>query len=408
MVYVLRHNYEALTDQLDENKVSLSGYGVELDIKSTEYKAKDDTKVNADQNNESAQTKTLDPDESVQGFMFNRLKDLNPTLKTQLDDFKAHLIDSKLEMAPLKAWEMQDLSFQAAQQIHDADPQEALLILEDLSQNYPLRARSLSKIRVKKELIKTLKSQRQAFESVLNLEQGMGAFYLNGLEVNMETVDIFTLNAMLKKESKLIEGLHQIGLSSNQLKDLVYLDTSSKNTVYGVDIRDSSIQWLNNLEKDSKYSQWGKSMQEILRPTYPGMMRSIGKNFFNLVFVLDPAKEDSKNLLRTAESFYVNDLPVRIGFVFVSNSDAETDGFKDASVALFRAHNYIKSKAGSAYKALSFITDVYAASPKNSDLTAELVVREFKRSFPREKNIDDVFGVDSDYDEGRRVLINIT
>ena len=385
--------------------MALSGYGVELDIKSTEYKAKDDSKVNADENDELSKSKNVDLNESVQGFMFNRLKELNPNLKSQLDDLKGHLIDSKLEMAPLKAWEMQDLSYQAAQQIIEADPKDALLILEDLAQNYPLRARSLSKIRVKKELVKTLKSQRQTFESMFNMEQGAGALYLNGLEVNMDTVDIFTLNAMLKKESKLIEGLHQIGLTSEQLKDLVYLDTSSKNTAYGVDIRDSSIQWLNNLEKDSKYSQWSKSMQEILRPTYPGMMRSIGKNFFNLVFVIDPAKEESKNLLRNAESFYVNDLPVRIGFVFVSNSDAETDGLKEANVALFRAYNYIKTKTGSAYKALSFITDVYAASPKNSDVTSEIVIKEFKRSYPKEKNIDDVFGVDSDYDEGRRVII---
>lgn len=401
IVYVLRHNYEALDDQNDENKISLSGYGVELDIKSTEYKAKDDTKVNADkdESNDKAEVQS----ESIQGFQFDKLKELNPQLKTQLEDFKLHLLDSKLEMAPLKAWEMQDLSFQAAQQILEAEPSDALHVLEDLSQNFPLRARSLSKIRVKKELQKSFKAQRQQLESGLSMESGAGAFYLNGLEVNMDTIDIFTLNAMLRKESKLIEGLHQIGLTSQQLKDLVYLDTSSKNTVYGVDIRDSSIQWLNNLEKDSKYSQWGKSMQEILRPTYPGMMRSVAKNFFNLVFVLDPSKEESKTLLKTAESFYVNDLPVRIGFVFVSNNQAETDGFKEANVALYRVHNYIKAKTSSAYKALSFITDVYAAAPKNVDVTSDFIVKEFKKSYPKEKNIDDIFGVDSDYDEGRRV-----
>jgi UDP-glucose:glycoprotein glucosyltransferase len=319
IVYVLRHNYVPLQDAIESNKIALSGYGVELDIKSTEYKAKDDTKVNAENLNESSSAQSIkseNVDESIQGFMFKKLKDLNPELKSQLEDFKVHLQDSKLEMAPLKAWEMQDLSLQAAQQILEAEPAEALQILEDLSQNFPLRARSLSKIRIKKDLVKVFKTQRQTLESMFSMESGSGAFYLNGLEVNMETIDIFTLNALLKKESKLIEGLHQIGLRAEQLKDLVYLDTSSKNTVYGVDIRDSSIMWLNNLEKDSKYSHWGKSLQDILRPTYPGMMRSIAKNFFNLVFILDPAKEESKTLLNTAESFYVNDLPVRIGTLY--------------------------------------------------------------------------------------------
>ena len=46
-----------------------------------------------------------------------------------------------------------------------------------------------------------------------------------------------------------------------------------------------------------------------------------------------------------------------LGFVFVTNADEQTDGFKDASVAIFRAHNYIKLKSNAA-KALSFITDV--------------------------------------------------
>ena len=110
----------------------------------------------------------------------------------------------------------------------------------------------------------------------------------------------------------------------------------------------------------------------------------------------------------------------------MTNNEAETDGFKEANVALFRAHNYVKQSSGSAAKALSFITDVnfinlpklknqkikilclkkvYAKSGKNTDLTADLIVKEFKKRYPKEKNMDDVFGFDSDYDEGRKVTI---
>ena len=85
-----------------------------------------------------------------------------------------------------------------------------------------------------------------------------------------ESGDIFSLSALLRKEAKLMEGLHQSGLGLEQIKALVYLDTASKETQYGVDVRDSSVQWLNDLEKDKKYAQWPRNMQEILRPTYPG------------------------------------------------------------------------------------------------------------------------------------------
>lgn len=361
--YVLRHNYKKIVSNglNDENKVALSGYGVELDIKSTEYKARDDTKVNANDSSDrqtAQKTNENEEEQGIQGFMINRLKQLNPSLEDKIEEFRKHLLESTLELAPLKAWQMQDLSLQAAQRIIDSNLADALSILEDLSQNYPIRARSLSKIIVKNELKKAVKSNRQLFESQLGLESGAASMYLNGLELNIDTTDIFSLTSVLKKEAQLLESLSEIGLSLDQVREIAYLDTTSKNSDYGVDIRDSSIQWLNDLEKDSKYSYWGRNVQELLRPTYPGMMRSIAKNFYNLVLIVDPASQDTRSLLTLAESFYVNDVPIRIGFVFVTKSENEVDGFKDASVALFRAHNYIKFKMNSPVKALSFITDV--------------------------------------------------
>ena len=49
--YVFRHNYNS--SESDTNRVALSGYGVELDIKNLEYKNKDDAKVKQDDVNES-------------------------------------------------------------------------------------------------------------------------------------------------------------------------------------------------------------------------------------------------------------------------------------------------------------------------------------------------------------------
>ena len=53
-------------------KVRLSGYGVELAIKSTEYKAVDDTDVKEEGTEEQIPEEDL-PDE-VQGFVFSKLK----------------------------------------------------------------------------------------------------------------------------------------------------------------------------------------------------------------------------------------------------------------------------------------------------------------------------------------------
>ena len=331
--YILRHNCK---EKNNLGKVALSGYGVELDIKNVEYKAADDSNVNAassdaQKKSSSKSSSKQEEDTPVNGFMFNKLKSLNPNLADQLEEYRKHLIESTFELAPLKAWQMQDLSFQAAQSLIDASidsSDNVLNILEDLSQNYPIRARSLSKIKVRSDLKKTFKSQRGILEKELQLEQGAGALYLNGLDMgSVDSLDIFQMSTLLKKEARLLESFSQIGLNTDQIKDLIYLsDSSSKsnNNDYGIDIRDSSIQWLNDLEHDSKYSYWTKDMQEILRPTYPGMMRPIARNFYNLVFIIDPARDESKRLVSTAESFYVNDIPLRIGFVFVTNDQKET------------------------------------------------------------------------------------
>ncbi len=137
--------------------------------------------------------------------------------------------------------------------------------------------------------------------------------YAERLAVGGGVVDVFALSALLRTEAQLMDGLHAVGLEPEQIGQLVRLDTGVKSSGYGVDIRDSSVQWLNDLEKDRKYNHWAKSMQEILRPTYPGMTRSIARNFFNLVFMVEPAKAEAQVLLKTAESFFVNDIPVRIG-----------------------------------------------------------------------------------------------
>ena len=43
---------------------------------------------------------------------------------------------------------------------------------------------------------------------------------------------------------------------------------------------------------------------------------------------------------------------------------------------------------------------------KSGHVTSDVVVKEFKKKFPKEKNLDDVFGVDSDYDEGRMLTMD--
>ncbi len=61
-------------------------------------------------------------------------------MKDSLQELKLHLLEGE-EVAPLKVWQLQDLSFQAAQKVLNAETKETLKVLQDLSQNFPLMAR---------------------------------------------------------------------------------------------------------------------------------------------------------------------------------------------------------------------------------------------------------------------------
>ena len=111
--------------------MTLSGYGVELAIKSQEYKAKDDTKIEGDAT--SAEDDDFD-DDDVSGFMFATLKFVTkhdflfelkkcaivflylcvlyfrkkyPELKDNLTEYRQHLLDSTNEVPELKQWQLQ-------------------------------------------------------------------------------------------------------------------------------------------------------------------------------------------------------------------------------------------------------------------------------------------------------------
>lgn len=51
--------------------------------------------------------------------------------------FRTHLSESSGELAPLKAWQFQELSLQAAQRIMSSPPQDAIQTFIHIAQNFP-------------------------------------------------------------------------------------------------------------------------------------------------------------------------------------------------------------------------------------------------------------------------------
>lgn len=55
---------------------------------------------------------------------------------------------------------------------------------------------------------------------------------------------------------------------------------------FAIDIRDSAVIWVNDIENDFRYNRWSPSLMELLRPTFPGMLRNVRRNLYNLVSIV--------------------------------------------------------------------------------------------------------------------------
>nr|XP_009665676.1 PREDICTED: UDP-glucose:glycoprotein glucosyltransferase 2 isoform X3 [Struthio camelus australis] len=395
IVYVLRHYVQKPSSR----KMYLSGYGVELAIKSTEYKAVDDTQVK--ETNDTKEEEDEEEEESdVQGFLFGKLKRMHPNLKNNLKEFKKHLIETTNNMEPLKVWELQDLSFQAAARIMSAPVYDALKVMKDIAQNFPIRARSLTRVPVDKQMRNEIEENQKHFYEILGIQPGEARLFLNGLHIDMDFHDPFSILETLKLEGKVMHGLHELGIKEEILSKFTRLHIRPADDSYALDIRHSSIIWVNNIEEDHRYSTWPASYQELLKPAFPGVIQQIRRNLYNLILFIDPIREDTDDYMKLAELFYHHNVPLRIGFVFILSTKEEVDGNEDAGAALWRTFNYIVEETDTS-QAFTSIINMYHEVKDGNVLTVNHVKNLLRHEFPH-ADVQSILGVHSEYDEGRK------
>ncbi|XP_064568672.1 UDP-glucose:glycoprotein glucosyltransferase 2 isoform X5 [Zonotrichia leucophrys gambelii] len=398
IVYVLRHYVQ---QKPNSRKMYLSGYGVELAIKSTEYKAVDDTQVKgANETKEEEDEEEEEEESDVQGFLFGKLKRMHPDLKNNLMEFKKHLIETTNNMEPLKVWEMQDLSFQAATRIMSTPVYDALKVMKDIAQNFPIRARSLTRVPVDKKMQREIEANQKHFHETLGIQPGEARLFLNGLNIDLDFQDPFSILETLKLEGKVMHGLHELGIKGETLSKFMRLQVHPTDNNYALDIRHSSVIWINNIEQDHSYSTWPESYQELLKPSFPGFLHEIRRNLYNLVLFVDPIQEDTGDYMKLAELFYHHDVPLRIGIVFILSTKEEIDGNEDAGVALWRSFNYIAEESDTSQAFMSII-NMYHEVKDGNVLTVDDVKHVLRSEYPH-ADVQSILAVRSEYDEGRK------
>ncbi|CAB3410539.1 unnamed protein product [Caenorhabditis bovis] len=298
--FVFRHFSEAR-----DYPVSLSGYGVELSQKNTEYNAMDSAKK-ADQLN---------------GFDFDVLRDQHAEFAEDLKAFREYL--QKLATnGKVSKWLISGVGLQAARSLANVTKTEILARIEHLSQNFPSYFKYLAYRenveRAYKEEISDLHDYLEKFD----VAAGSNALYLNGRKLDIERLDIFELMKDIRREMKLSKALFDNGFNDEKRSELLLPTIPLKKSLpkFGLNFIEAQPYFINNVEKDYAYMHMGKNIDHLLF-AHSGIIPPIAKNFLNLVVFIDPIAMDGKTvrIVHQIHAMLNDGAPIRVGYVFYSN-----------------------------------------------------------------------------------------
>jgi hypothetical protein len=85
-----------------------------------------------------------------------------------------------------------------------------------------------------------------------------------------------------------------------------------------LDLKSSTLQYFNNLEKDSEYSRWPNTLMTLMQPTKRGTLHRLSRNIYNAVLVGRPTQPAFQQLVLQAHELYSELQPVRLGLLMVT------------------------------------------------------------------------------------------
>ncbi|KAE8868844.1 hypothetical protein PTNB73_03897 [Pyrenophora teres f. teres] len=267
----------------------VNGYGVELQLKRTDYIVIDDRQA---VQGESAAQKPMG---------------------TELNDD-----DEVADLRPLSKEEVSNLGIKAASFV--AQSEQPMDTLMKLVQDFPKYSSIIAAQDASEDFVEEhLKNREQL------LPAGFSVIWINGVQIPARDVNPYSLLAHLRRERKLITGIQKQGLTGSEVISLLshpaIAETQTEDEPQRYDFRDASeggnvIVWLNDIEKDSRYESWPADLRALLQRTFPGQLPSCRRDIHNAIVSVDlTSADDVTNLLDVILSLIKRGIPMRWGIV---------------------------------------------------------------------------------------------
>lgn len=217
--------------------LAVSGYGIALDLKRTDYIVIDDRKAD-------------DSDD------------------TSSDASSAKLADEDVaDLKPLSSKELLRLDMKASSFIMEsADPFDTLL---KLTQDFPKHSAAMSTHEVSEAFRKEHLANREVF-----LPSGYNVMWVNGLQILARDFDAYAMLEHLRRERKLTNSAGELGLSGKEAVRLLshssISEAASDQEPQRYDWRDELeggrvIIWMNDIENDRRYAEFPTQVRAVSR-----------------------------------------------------------------------------------------------------------------------------------------------
>jgi UDP-glucose:glycoprotein glucosyltransferase len=272
--------------------LAVSGYGIGLVLKRTDYIVIDDRQAESQGSKE---------EEKV--------------------DFEEADVD---DLKPLSSSEVAQLALKTSSYImNHEDPLETL---EKISQNFPKYSSALARVNISEDFFREHQSNHQMY-----LGAGYNVIWMNGLQVDPRSLNAFTLLDKLRSERELISRFRETGFTNPEAISLIshvaIAQSKSSDDLQRYDWQDKNegkvIIWLNDIENDERYKDWPTHTSAYLQMMFPGQLPAVKRDLHNVVIPLDLS--DAKEIevvLETLQMFIPRNVPIRFGIVPTTNTES--------------------------------------------------------------------------------------
>ncbi|KAL6923844.1 hypothetical protein FSST1_001118 [Fusarium sambucinum] len=270
------------------SSLPVSGYGVKLDLKRTDYIVIDDRESGPETPKKSIMPDVdLDTDEEV------------------------------ADLKPLSSSELASLGLKTASFILKSDsPLDALV---KSTQDFPKFSASIASHEITQGLV-----EEQEKNVAAGVPSGINFLWMNGVQLIERQIEPFTLIEMIRRERKLIDGVRELGFDGQQAVSLLghseIASSKADDEPPRFDWTDrledgKAVMWLNDLEKDARYQKFPGDLTALLQRAYPGQLPQVALNLFHVVAPVDFTNLEDGRAFGQLAQFMKRGITIRFGIV---------------------------------------------------------------------------------------------